>query len=94
MDVSTVSIIIAIVGCLVGLAGWLRNNRADSGKQKATESEIKTTLDFMSNDLKEVKVDIRAFNRDLQEVRQIAVTAQSEAKRANDRINRLTDEND
>ena len=36
MDVSTVSIIIAIVGCLVGLAGWLRNNRADSGKQKAT----------------------------------------------------------
>ena len=48
----------------------------------------------MSNDLKEVKVDIRAFNRDLQEVRQIAVTAQSEAKRANDRINRLTDEND
>lgn len=43
----------------------------------------------MSNDLKEVKVDIRAFNRDLQNVRTIAVSAEAEAKRANIRIDNL-----
>lgn len=89
MDVTTVSIIIAIIGCLVGAAGWLRNTRSDASQQKAVESEIKTKLDFMSNDIKEVKVDIRSFSRDLQDVRTIAVSAEAEAKRANTRIDNL-----
>lgn len=89
MDVATVSIIIAIIGCLVGAAGWLRNTRSDASQQKAVESEIKTKLDFMSNDIKEVKVDIRSFSRDLQDVRTIAVSAEAEAKRANTRIDNL-----
>ena len=89
MDISTISIIIAIVGCLVGAAGWLRNTRTDISQQKAAESEIKTKLDFMSNDIKEVKVDIRSFSRDLQDVRTIAVSAEAEAKRANTRKDSL-----
>lgn len=89
MDISTISIIIAIIGCLVGAAGWLRNTRTDASQQKASESEIKTKLDFMSNDIKEVKVDIRSFSRDLQDVRTIAVSAEAEAKRANSRIDNL-----
>jgi len=92
MDISTISIIIAIVGCLVGAAGWLRNTRTDAGQQKAVESEIKTKLDFMSNDIKEVKVDVRSFSRDLQEVRTIAISAEAEAKRANARIDHLIEE--
>lgn len=89
MEVTTISIIIAIIGCLVGAAGWLRNVRTDANQQKATESEIKTKLDFMSNDIKEVKIDVRSFTRDLQDVRTIAVTAETEAKRANTRIDRM-----
>lgn len=89
MDVTTISIIIAIIGCLVGAAGWLRNTRADASQQKATESEIKTKLDFMSNDIKEVKVDVRSFSRDLQEVRNIAIAAEADAKRANSRIDKI-----
>lgn len=89
MDVTTISIIIAIIGCLVGAAGWLRNTKTDASQQKAVESEIKTKLDFMSNDIKEVKVDVRSFSRDLQEVRTIAVSAEAEAKRANTRIDDL-----
>lgn len=89
MDISTISIIIAIIGCLVGAAGWLRNSKSDASQQKASESEIKTKLDFMSNDMKEIKVDVRSFSRDLQEVRTIAIFAESEAKRANSRIDSL-----
>ena len=43
----------------------------------------------MSNDMKEIKVDVRSFSRDLQEVRTIAISAESEAKRANSRIDSL-----
>jgi outer membrane murein-binding lipoprotein Lpp len=43
----------------------------------------------MSNDIKEVKVDIRSFSRDLQNVRTIAVSAEAEAKRANSSIDNL-----
>ena len=46
----------------------------------------------MSNDIKEVKVDVRSFSRDLQEVRAIAITAEADAKRANDRIDKLISE--
>ena len=89
MDVTTISIIIAVIGCLVGAAGWLRNTKSDAGQQQATESEIKTKLDFISNDMKEIKVDLRAFSRDLQEVRTIAIAAEKEASRANTRIDRI-----
>lgn len=91
MDITTISIIIAVIGCLVGAAGWLRNTRTDASQQKAAESEIKTKLDFMSNDIKEVKVDVRAFSRDLQDVRTIAISAEAEAKRANTRIDHLVE---
>lgn len=92
MDVNTISIMIAIVGCLVGAAGWLRNTRTDASQQKAAESEIKTKLDFMSNDIKEVKIDVRSFSRDLQDVRTIAISAEAEAKRANTRIDHFINE--
>ena len=93
MDIATISIIIAIIGCLVGSAGWLRNAKTDASHQKATESEIKTKLDFISDDMKEIKVDVRAFSRDLQDVRTIAITAENEAKRANSRIDRIISDN-
>lgn len=89
IDMTTISIIIAIIGCLVGISGWVRNLRSDAEKEEGETSEIKTSLDFISNDIKDLKVDVRAFNRDLQDVRTIAVSAENEAKRANDRIDRL-----
>ena len=45
------------------------------------------------NDIKEVKVDVRSFNRDLQDTKTIAVSAEKEAKRANNRIDHLLKEN-
>ena len=89
MDVATISIIVAIIGCLVGVSGWIRNAKSDAGHDGRENSEIKTSLDFIANDVKDLKVDVRAFNRDLQDVRTIAVSAENEAKRANDRIDRL-----
>lgn len=89
MDIATISIIIAIIGCLVGVSGWIRNVRSDVEEKEGETSEIKTSLDFISNDIKDLKVDVRAFNRDLQDVRTIAISAENEAKRANDRIDRL-----
>lgn len=89
VDVATISIIIAIIGCLVGVSGWIRTAKTDADHDGRENSEIKTSLDFIANDVKDLKVDVRAFNRDLQDVRTIAVSAESEAKRANDRIDRL-----
>jgi outer membrane murein-binding lipoprotein Lpp len=46
----------------------------------------------MSNDMKEIKVDVRSFSRDLQEVRTIAISAGAEAERANNRLDQLIEE--
>lgn len=90
--ISVLSIIIAVLGCLVGVSGWVRRTKIDSNEQKAAQSEVKTTIDFMSDDVKEIKMTVRHFSNDLQEIRAIAMSAKTEAKRANDRIDSLIDD--
>ncbi len=42
--------------------------------------------------MKEIKIDLRSFSRDPQEVRTIAITAENEARRANNRIDHIVSE--
>lgn len=84
------SLLIALVVCVYNL---VRGNRQDSTQQAKDASEttrllteIKTSQDFTANDMKDVKADLRSFQRDLQEVRATASLAKASADKANQRI--------
>lgn len=89
MDNATLTLVIAIVGCLVGLAGWYRNSTHDSEENARKTSSIETKLDFIAEDVKDTKAEIRSFRGELSETKTVANTALARADAAHDRLDAL-----
>ena len=49
MDVSTISIIIALIGCFVGIAGWLRNKDSKTESDAEWKGSVNAKLDIIIN---------------------------------------------
>ena len=88
--VAVCSVLVAFVALLVGIFRDASNSQKDSAGetseilQKLTE--IKTTQDFQTNDMKDVKADVRSFRGELTEVKAIADKALAEGRAANTRL--------
>lgn len=89
MDVATLTTLVAIIGCLVGLAGWSRNSKEDAENGEKRTSTIETKLDFISEDIKDTKAEIRAQRSEMSETKQLAITAMAKAESAHDRLDAL-----
>ena len=89
MDNATLTLLVAIIGCIVGLAGWYRNSKEDSEEQATRSAEIATKLDFLANDTKDVKAELRAQRSDNMETKQIALNAKASAEAAHDRLDAI-----
>ncbi len=49
----TLSVIIAVVGCAIGVAGWLRGRDAKTDREGQFKGIVTTKLDTIINDAKE-----------------------------------------
>lgn len=78
MDPNTISVIIAIAGCFVGLAGWLSKRDDKIGGDSEWKGEVKTTL----NQIKESTSDLPLV------IERLTVVEQS-AKQAHKRIDEI-----
>lgn len=83
-----VSLTVAIIGCVLGVGTFLRGDRGEVKTDAAKNAEVITKLDFMSNDLKDIKADNRRTKSEINEVRQIAQHAQERADAAHNRLDR------
>lgn len=81
--------VIAIVGCIIAVAGAGSKQRDEAKKEEHYITTISTKLDFISEDVKDVKADQRAFRRDINEVRNIAMNAKERADAAHQRLDRI-----
>ena len=100
MDTATaVSLTVAIMGALIALATYLRNGKKDAKAESQREAsrdaeivkrdtEIMTKLDFLGNDLKDIKADNRRTRDEVAEVRKIAQHASERADAAHRRLDR------
>ena len=89
MDMATISALIAIVGCLVGVSGWYFG-RKDSAAQHAKDDGIFVNeLGHIGNDVKDIKAEFRSFRTDINETRTMAMQAKSLAETAHDRLDSL-----
>lgn len=97
MELSQFIALGAFLVALIGLVVSIINNLSKSNSEQAKETseslrlltEIKTTQDFLGNDMKDMKADLRTYQRDLAEVRQTANTALAAANSANDRLDTI-----
>lgn len=88
-SIALITFIIAIIGCIVSLSGVSSRQRNEVKNEEHYITTISTKLDFISEDIKDVKADQRTFQRDINEVRTIAMDAKMRADAAHRRIDRL-----
>lgn len=81
--------VIAIIGCIISVSGVSYRQRNEAKKDEHYITTISTKLDFISEDVKDVKADQRSFQRDINEIRNIAINAKERADAAHRRLDRI-----
>jgi len=57
MDVATISILIIIIGCILGLAEWIRLTKNDAGMLAAKIHTLETQIEHLQENFEELKND-------------------------------------
>lgn len=78
----------AVIGCVIAVLGFFRTGRSDVKADGTLSGEILTKLDFMQDDVKDIKAEYRRTREDIDEVRGIAMHAQERADAAHNRLDR------
>ena len=89
MDMATVSALIAIVGCLVGVSGWYFGRKDSTVKTAKDDGIFVNELGHIGSDVKDIKAEFRSFRTDINETRAMAMQAKTLAETAQDRLDSL-----
>ena len=57
MDIATISILIITIGCIIGLAEWIRITKGDSSKLAAQISTLETKINHLEEKVNELEKD-------------------------------------
>ena len=93
-DYTFISTFVGVVGLLVAVATLMLSNKKTNDKHAKREGTMGTKLDFIGSDIKDIKADQRVIQRDINEVRDIAIRARDRAEAAHNRLDRLHGEED
>lgn len=88
-SITVLTFVIAIIGCVISVSNVGSKQRDEAKKEEHYITTISTKLDFISEDVKDVKADQRAFQRDINEVRAIATNARERADAAHRRLDQI-----
>ena len=91
MDINT-GVLIALIGCIVGLAGWLRNHDTDNERETSNMTTVIVKLENIRVGISDLKSDLKRTAEDLKGIdRRLTIVEQS-AKQAHKRIDELKGE--
>lgn len=85
-SIAMLTFVIAIIGCVIAVSSFYSDRRTEAKKDEHSITSLSTKLDFISEDVKDIKADQRAFQRDINEVRNIALSAKNRADAAHRRL--------
>lgn len=80
--------IVGLLALIVAFATWLAKTRTERGEDMAEDARVMVKLDFIGDDVKDIKAEYRNFREELKEVRAIAVRAEESATAAHRRLDR------
>lgn len=89
MDTVTISVAIAIIGCVIGVLGWARTTSHDESELASAIAAIKTSLSYIEQDIKEIKAEFRRVDTEAREAQATAVKALAVANAAHERLDEL-----
>ncbi len=86
---SIVTIIIAFSSLAIAYVTWLTKTKNERAEDNARDTRVITKLEFISDDVKDIKAEYRNFRDELTEVRGIATHASERAEAAHNRLDRI-----
>lgn len=92
MDVNT-GVLIALIGCIVGLAGWLRNHDSDQEKETSNMTTVIVKLENIRGSISDLKSDLKRTAADLKGIDRRLTVVEESTKQAHKRINEIKGEN-
>lgn len=85
--------LIALIGCVVGLAGWLRNHDSDNNKETSNMTTVIVKLENIRVSISDLKLDLKRTAEDLQSIDRRLTVVEESVKQAHERINEIKGEN-
>lgn len=92
MDINT-GVLIALIGCIVGLSGWLRNHDSDNDKETSNMTTVLVKLENIQVGISELKSDLKRTAEDLKGIDRRLTVVEESVKQAHNRINEIKGEN-
>lgn len=92
MDINS-GVLIALIGCIVGLAGWLRNHDSDNNKETSNMTTVIVKLENIRVSISDLKLDLKRTAEDLQRIDRRLTVVEESTKQAHKRINEIKGEN-
>lgn len=92
MNINT-GMLIALIGCIVGLAGWLRNHDSDNERETSNMTTVIVKLENIRGSISDLKLDLKRTAEDLQSIDRRLTVVEESVKQAHNRINEIKGEN-
>lgn len=86
MDWTTISYLIAIIGCLVGLAGWQRSKEGKSNSDAEWRGQINAKLDNIFCSVSGIKNDVERIEQRMNAQGERLAKVEASAAQAHKRI--------
>lgn len=88
-DYPFITMLVGVISLLVAVITLTMSRKKQNDEEAKYDATVGTKLDFIGSDIKDIKADQRVIQRDLNEVRNIAIYARERADSTNDRLDRL-----
>ena len=85
--------LIALIGCVVGLAGWLRNHDTDNERETSNMTTVIVKLENIRVGISDLKSDLKRTAEDLNGIDRRLTVVEESVKHAHKRINEIKGEN-
>lgn len=85
--------LIALIGCVVGLAGWLRSHDTDNEKETSNMTTVIVKLENIRVGISDLKSDLKRTAEDLNGIDRRLTVVEESVKQAHKRINEIKGEN-
>lgn len=82
------TILIATFSLIIAFVTFLSRSKKESGEQDAHNAKVIAKLDFIGEDVKDIKAEQRSFRTEINEIRSIATHASERAEAAHHRLDR------
>lgn len=89
MDTPTITFLIAIIGCLIGIFSFYYGRKDNTERSARSDAIVNNELSHISNDVKDIKAEFRTFRSDITDVKTLAIQAKASADSAHDRLDSL-----